>query len=373
MTTSRHSFLGFVALAGTSASLLVGCGPPAPGSRGLHVSRGGDLIATGNTVAVVDSVPGDVMAGAGDIDFDGYAGGDFLGGAGALGLAGRLGGSLRAAGGDIRIATDVGRNVTVAGGNVVLQPAGHVRGNGYFAGGAIRLEGTVDQLVRAAGGEVVLSGTIGGDVHVETDRLRVGPDAVIDGDLRYRLGRDGTADIDPDARISGEIVALEPTGSRGRGLFGFLFMLGFLAAGAVAVAVVPGGAAAAEAQMRARPGPALGLGLVWLLLAPIAVAVVAITIVGAPLALIGAALYVVSVYLARAVTAVWIGRLLLRERFDPGRAGVVLAFLAGGVVLVVLGLIPWVGTAVAILAAIFGLGATALAVWGARPAEAVEV
>lgn len=340
--------------------------------QAVHVQRGGDVVATGRVVVVDDSVPGDIMAAAGDVQFGGDAGGDFLGGAGNLQLAGRLGGSLRAGGGNVDIATDVERNATVAGGQVVLEPAGHIHGNGYFAGGTIRLEGAVDHLVRADGRDVTLNGPIGGDVHVECENLRVGPNASINGDLRYQLAKGGRADIDPGARITGQVIALQPraTGRIGEAVR-FLLMLGFLAAGLVAVAVLPGSAAAAEARLRARPGAAFGLGLAWLVLVPIAIAVVCITVIGVPLGLIGIALYLVSVYLARVVVAVWIGRLLLRRRTGTGRSDLALAFLVGGIVLLLLGLIPWLGTAITIIACIFGLGAMALTLSGRRMTESL--
>lgn len=365
MIVSRRRLFRRTAPVAASLSLLVAAVQPAGAqtvNQAVHVRRGGDVIAVGQAVVVNDSVPGDVMAAAGDIRFGGDAGGDLLGAAGNLNLAGRVSGSLRVAGGNIDIASDVGRNVTAAGGQVVLLPAGHIRGNGYLAGGTIRLEGTVDHLVRAGGRDVVLNGTVGGDVHVECERLRVGPDAVIDGDLRYRLAKGGTADIDPGARITGQVIVLPPSaGGWFGGVFRFLLMLGFLVAGLAAVVALPGPTARGEARLRAHPAAAFGLGLAWLVLVPIAIAVVCITLIGIPLGLVAAALYVVSVYLARAVIAVWIGRLILRDRADRDRTGLALAFLVGGIALLVLGLIPWLGKLITILACVFGLGAMALA------------
>ncbi|MEJ2679765.1 MAG: polymer-forming cytoskeletal protein, partial [Gemmatimonadota bacterium] len=223
----------------------------------------------------------------------------------------------------------------------------------------------VDHLVRAAGREVMLNGRVGGDVHVECERLRVGPQAVIEGDLRYRLAKGGTADIDPGARITGQVIALEPKASNWFGrVLRFLLMLGFLVAGLAAVVALPGATATAEARMRARPAAAFGLGLAWLIHVPIAIAVVCITVIGVPLGFIVLALYLVSVYLAGVVVALWIGRLFLRRRADRDRTGLALAFLVGGIVLLVLGLIPWLGTIIRIVASVFGLGGMALVMAG---------
>lgn len=366
--------LGFLAraraamVAGVVLPSLVGCQPSAPDAvEGVSVRRGGDLLAAGGSFVVRDSVPGDVMATGGEVDFLGGAGGDVLVAGGDLDLSGEAAGNVRAAGGDVRVATDVTRNATIAGGNVVIERPARIGGNAYLAGGAVRLEGRVDQLLRAAGGDVVLNGSVGGDVHVESSSLRVGPDAVITGDLRHRTTSADDVDVHADAQIGGEVIALEPTsGGAFFGLLRWLWLAGFLVAGAVVVAVLPVATRAASDRLGQRPGMSFALGLGWLLVVPLVVVAVGLTLVGLPLALVLAALYLISVYLARAVVAVWLGAVILRWSGPHERGRLVLAFLLGGVVLLVLGLLPWVGGLIRAVATVFGLGGVALLLWHGR-------
>jgi len=364
-------------LAHRAALMLTALGATACGSSvidtgGFMVRRGGDLVASGADVSVVDSVPGDVMAAGGDIRFTGFAGGDLLSAGGNHVLRGVVLGSLRAAGGNVEVHGDVGRNITLAGGNLVLRPSGRVRGNAYLAGGAIRVDGAVDHLVRATGRDVVLDGVIGGDVNVEAGRLRVGPQAVIRGDLRYRLGTGADAEIEPGARIEGEIIELESR--RTQWLFVALrglWIAAFLFTGVLLVALMPRASRAATATLRRRPFGSLGMGLLWFIVLPLILLLLAATVLGIPLALLGLAVYLGLLYLAPVVVALWIGRLLHRDP-RPGRFGLVFAFLMGGVIFALLTLAPYyVGLGVRLLATIFGLGAIAIMAWEGPVRETV--
>lgn len=359
-------------------SLAAGCGGMHVGEEEVAVVRGGDLVAAGGSISRMDSVPGDVMLAGGDVDFDGWAGGDVLGAGGAVEIGGRVGGSVRAAGGQVRLEAEVGRNVTIAGGQVQVGAGSAVHGNAYLTGGEVEVEGSVSGLLRAAGGEIVIDGAVG-DVHVEAERLIVGPGATIAGDLRYRATQ-GAA-IDPGARILGETIEMPVPPARARRGFATLFRilawLAFLVAGTVVVALFPGTSRAAEQGLRQHPAASLGLGLLWVLGVPIVLVLLVIVVVGIPLGLILGAVYAISLYLGRAVIALWIGSLALRHRQTPGAgagagAGAgpgpfVLRFLIGAVLLLVLGFIPVLGVIVAIVATVMGLGAVVWAV-GSRSA-----
>jgi cytoskeletal protein CcmA (bactofilin family) len=347
------------------ASPALACGAPIPDvDDGVRVRRGGDLVSGRAQVTVRDTLPGDVMAAGRDVLFTGVAGGDLLLAGGRHRVGGSTAGSVRAAGSDIRIGGEIGRNVTAAGSRVVLERRARVVGNSYLVGRSVRVDGTAGGLVRIAAQEVVLTGRITGDVLVEASRLRIGPEAVIEGDLRYRLRRGEEPAIEAGARIDGEVYPLSPRPRIPvRATLRILALVGFLVAGAVLVALLPGLSQAAQARVGARPLSAFATGILLLLLVPVLLALLAVTVIGIPLALVAAALFGVTVYLAPVVSALWVGRLLLRGSTYPERPELVGAFLLGGVLLGVLGLVPWVGPAVLALATIFGLGAFAVGLW----------
>lgn len=346
--------------------LQTGCGGGDPQGEVPSVMRwGGDVVGGGSEVTVSDSVPGDVIVAGGRLGFVGVAGGDILAAGRVLEIGGRVLGDVRAAGGEVRFSGQVARNVTAAGREVRIGDGATIGRNAYLAGRQIRVEGTISGSLRSAGAEIVLNGTVDGNVDVRGGSLRVGPEARITGDLTHHIPAENVL-IDSAAQIGGSVRAYPTRPGAPIGLFRVLLSIGFLLAGAVAVAIFARSAVAAEGGLRQRPGAALGFGLLWLLLLPIGIAAIAITGVGLPLALILLALFLISLYLARAVTALWLGRLILRGQPRPGRGPLVSAFLIGGVVLLLIGLIPIVGGIVALVATVLGLGSLVVAYRGRR-------
>jgi len=315
--------------------------------------HGEDVIASGSTPTVMDSVPGDAILAGGDASFGGVTGGDYLGAGGKQAITGRIHGSLRAVAGQIHVAAAVDRNTTMVAGFVELDSAAIIARNAYIVGGTIQVNGTVQEGILAYGGAITLDGVVGRDVEVAGGTLRVGPHARIAGNLRYRMPA-GKVHIDPAARITGTVTAL-PVSNTGA-LWHVLWILGFLLVGAVVVALFPRFMAEAAEILPDHPVRAALIGLGWGILVPVAIVIAAITVVGLPLAFLTAAVYVVVVCVASVPFAVWLGRLLLGARARGGLEGTLVNFIVGGFFLFVAGIIPVVGGWVSLIAGVLGLG-----------------
>jgi len=315
--------------------------------------HGEDVIASGSTPTVMDSVPGDAILAGGDASFGGVTGGDYLGAGGKQAITGRIHGSLRAVAGQIHVAAAVDRNTTMVAGFVELDSAAIIARNAYIVGGTIQVNGTVQEGILAYGGAITLDGVVGRDVEVAGGTLRVGPHARIAGNLRYRMPA-GKVHIDPAARITGTVTAL-PVSNTGA-LWHVLWILGFLLVGAVVVALFPRFMAEAAEILPEHPVRAALIGLGWGILVPVAIVIAAITVVGLPLAFLTAAVYVVVVCVASVPFAVWLGRLLLGARARGGLEGTLVNFIVGGFFLFVAGIIPVVGGWVSLIAGVLGLG-----------------
>jgi cytoskeletal protein CcmA (bactofilin family) len=327
------------------------------GSRSL-TRLGDDVIASGTTyLTALDSVSGDAIIVGREVEISTGIGGDYLGAAGNQKIGGRIHGSVRAAGGDIHVSGTVDRNATVAGGNVTLDSTADITRNAYLVGGNVTVNGTVRGYLLASAGTVTLNGTVGRDVEVRGDALRIGPHAVITGNLRYRVPA-AKVHIDSAARISGKVTALPV--SRGHSLTYWLWTLGFLVAGVVVVALFPRFTAEAADIIPQRPVRVALIGLGWFILVPLAIIIAAITVIGAPLAIVIALLYGIVAYLGAVPFAIWLGRILLGARTRGGRQGVLLSFLLGGILVLAVQLIPIIGPIVALIAGCLGLGAIML-------------
>lgn len=364
----------FAAL-GAGAALTLSPAPGVPGvQEGLGqlggeqmLPVGPDRVAAGMAVTLRDSVPGDAMATGGQVAVGGPVAGDVLGAGGRVDVRGRVGGSVRAAGGQVDLSSRVGRNVTVAGGQIHLGEAAEVGGNAYLAGGSVDVAGTIRGSLLTGGGEVLIDGPVEGDVRVAADHLTLGPGARIRGDLSYQSPN--ALEEAPGAVVAGSVTrepmeeppvpGWVPQVSGWVG--GLLGLAAFLFTGLVLGALFPESAARLLESGREKPLPALGIGVIALLAIPVLLLASLITVVGIPLALAGGALFAFALYLARAVVALWIGDAVLGERAGQGRRRVLVDFLVGGALLFLVGLVPWLGAAVKVLATAFGLGAGAVA------------
>ena len=349
------SFIGTVLLAST-----LSCG----GSNTRKFMRfGNDVLASGSPAQMADSVSGDAILAGGVVIFSGVTGGDYLGAGGKQLIGGRIHGSLRAVGGDIQVTAAVDRNATITGGKIVLDSTAAIGQNAYFFGGDVQIKGAVREGVLASGGSVTLDGVVGRDVEISGGELHVGPNARIAGNLRYRVAPK-KVHIDPAARITGTISALPV--SSGFGRWEVFWMLGFLLVGAVVVTLLPRFLAGAAEIIPQRPIRAAIVGLCFAILVPLAIILLAITRIGIPLAVLATAAYVVVAFLWSVPFSVWLGRRILGARGPTGSQRLLVAFLVGGVILQLVGIIPIIGFVVMMITGIIGFGTIVLQAWRSR-------
>jgi hypothetical protein len=337
------------------------------GPERTFVKNGEDVIVLGSTMIYpMDSIAGDVIFAGGEFTFTGSAGGDYLGAGGSQKIGGRIHGSLRVTGGEIHALGTADRNATIAGGNVALDSTGVIGGNAYIVGGNVAINGAVRGSLMASGGKVVLNGPVGRDVDVSGGELHLGPHAQIAGNFRYRVPKDKVT-IDPAARISGTTTAIPV--SRRPGLGSVLWMLGFVVVGIVLVALFPRFTTEAAEILPQRPGRSALVGLGWTCLVPIAAVIAAVTVIGIPLGILLVTVWFLMLFLGDLPVALWLGKRLLSSRAGPGRRGAILSVLIGGLILMVLLLIPVVGGWITGIASVFGAGAILLRAWAARAAQ----
>ncbi len=110
------------------------------------------------------------------------------------------------------------------------------------------------------------------------------------------------------------------------------------------------------------PWKALLVGFVACIAVPVALLFLAVTIIGAPLALAAALVWTLMVLATFVYSAYYIGRLVFRGNQHP-----VVKSLVGGVILIVALQIPWLNIVVWLAMVFFGLGAQLLEIHRQRP------
>ena len=238
---------------------------------------------------------------------------------------------------------------------------------------------TVDKAV-AIGGSVTIAG------HVLRDTVAVGgsvtllPGARVEGDA---VAVGGSVSVDPAATLEGDSVGLGGTipttiGSATRWVVGggrgmrsmlsrtaraaLLYVIALLVA-----AAFPGALSRVKTYLVDRPGlSALGGLAIVFGFVPLCV-LLAVTIIGIPLIPVAVLLLIALLFFGFTVSAGWLGERMpfLRDKTP------VKAVALGGVVLALVGLIPWLGTAVLVLVAAVPAGAALLSRFGRTAAIAV--
>ncbi|MFC6887752.1 bactofilin family protein [Halorubrum trueperi] len=302
--------------------------------------------ASGTIVVDEGETVDGIEAAAGTIVVRGTVDGDLAGAAGSVRIAetGRVNGDLRTAAGTVTVDGAVGGSAELGAGSFELTDTG-------------RIDGSLD----VGAGSISVDGAVGGDVRAAADAVVLGPNANVGGEFRYDAE---TFTESPDATVAGGVVEdASLHGDTGVAFGTDLVPSWFGSAYGVAANLALGGVLLLAFPRFSRGvaervgGGALvsgGVGLLVLIGAPVLLVLVAITVVGIPLALVGLAAYVVALWVGSVYGRYALGSWALDRLGGQNRW---LALLVGVVGIALLGLIPLVGGLADLIALLLGLGA----------------
>jgi len=324
----------------------------------------GDLFVTAERVSIAGEVRGNVYAFARNFELTGRITGSLIGVIETTELDGELSGAVYAVSDRVRLAPNgrIARDLAAISHDVAL--AGAVGRDVFFGGDRLELRGAVGRNVEA---------------RWRVERLALRDGARIGGDVDAWLAKPEALERARGAQVAGEVRPHEVKSARDRYLdvyrdpwFWTLHAVGFVAAflfGLLVYRLAPRLLAFEVSTAREFFG-ALGQGFIVLVVTPVALALLALTLVGIPIAVLGFFALVSSLYLAEIVVSCAVGRWLAPPRtpglFDFGRS-----LLAGLAAVVVAEHVPFVGVPVTAIVLLVGLGALAAraraAVGGPRP------
>ncbi|HEY7190458.1 MAG TPA: hypothetical protein VH436_28095 [Vicinamibacterales bacterium] len=331
-------------------------GQPAPGD---------DLITAASTVRVMNEVTGDVAAAGNEVTIDAPVDGYVLSAGRRVTVVGKIGNDLWAAGETVNIESPIANNAMVAGRTV------HVRGNAvighdaHLAGNDVTAEGRVERnLTIGAGGVARINANVGGIVTARATRVAVLADSVIRGDLYVKAAQPPV--ISPQARVMGQIHYERTVDTETWFMWPYRWLISgvaLLILGLAAVWFSPAWATHVAATMRTRVGASILSGIAAIVIIPLAVALLALTVIGFPLAVVLSALYILVLALSSVFVSYRTGEWLLHRLWSSRWA-----FMILGVAIVSLGMsLPNFGWAIGLFVMITGAGALVLERGGRRP------
>lgn len=331
-----------------------------------------DLYAFGGTVDVEGNVSGSVIAFGGTITIGGTIARDLIVSGGNVSVTGHVGGSVRAAGGMLALSGPVTEDVVVAGGTVTIGGNATVGRDLLLAGGNASVDAPVSRKILAGVGDLTLRNTVGSDVTVRVNHLRLESGAAVAGNLDYTSDNDVV--ITGGGRVAGNTVKHTPSdqGVSGpaSGFLGWLrFLVGIFVLGLFLVLLFPSFSGRVISRLEKSPWASLGIGAALCIGVPILsliVFVLGIFVGGWWLGLFMIAAYLLALGLGYVVSSLLLGR-WGSQQMGWGRLHSAWQLLAGLVVLSIVSLIPIIGGLIALAAVVFGLGALALGAAEQRP------
>ncbi len=345
---------------------------------------------SGNNVRVAGNVNGSAFVTGSSMDISGIIDGDLFITGQNITISGKVNGSVFTAGQDINITGEVANNIFAAGQTLNLKSQN--KGSAFIAGQTITLDkdSKVARDVFATGSQLFARGLIGGNLNGSGENVSVSgvveknaiieandlylESATINGNLEHR--GENKATISTDSKVVGttdwkkvdtQSTTTKPAKTGLAAIFNLATLTKLLVsmAGALIVwfaikLIRPNFWNNLAEKIILNPLKSLGFGVLALIVAPTAIIILLITIVGIPLALILSCVYGIAFYISKIIGAVYIGALLHNKFNLTNKHKGVWSFLVGLIILSILGLIPIVNIIVSLFVILISFGALVL-------------
>ena len=311
----------------------------------------------GRNIDIAGTVNGDVFCGGQTINISGTIKGDVFCGGQTISISGVVEGSVRLGAQTVNLSGPVGRNATVAAQTVNTDSKNDIKGDASFAGTDLNLNGSIGRDLNVGGNNVNIGGQVARDVKSGANRLSVIGSGHVAGSVEYTSKQN--ISIASGAKVDGKVTHNQPKEekqpwlrlaffSNGFALFVALFLL---ITALIVTALVPSLVRGVGERGIARPWMALLTGFLASFLVPLAIVLIFVTLVGIPLAIILFLAWLVIALTSGIFTSYFAGRLIWRR--SPNA---LLAVLIGGVVILILMMVPYLGFFVVLLTFWLGTG-----------------
>jgi cytoskeletal protein CcmA (bactofilin family) len=341
-----------------------------------------DLYLFGSGITVDGTVNGDVIAFGNNIVVNGTVNGNFNGAGQDITIKGRVRDSVRTAASTLDISSYVGGDLVAAASQANITPGGSVGRDFLVAAGTVRVDGPVGKDIRGSVGDLFINSSVGGSVDIESRGVNLEPAASIAGDLTYKS--ENKAEQAKEAVVKGQVKQVVPPQPRpsgeatGRMVVGvvsaivgltvllliIIAVFKYIAAlltGIIMILIVGKYIPGLVETLKNKPWPCLGYGALFFFLAPIAIGIAFMLVIGIPLGLAALALYILAIYLGHIFIGLFIGKWMLRQQADTTSVGPLIGAMALGLLIVyIVAIIPFIGCLSDLAAILFGLGAICL-------------
>ena len=326
------------------------------------------LVASAENIVIDGLIDGDVFALAERVEIRGTIRGNVLAGGREVVVSGKVDGSLHMFCETCTLEGEVRSNLYGAAEHVNVRDEARIGRDAFLFGDDVRMDGRTARDLFAAASSAAIRGAVGRSVTTRTERVSVLETASIGGDLDVKTPAHGRVEIASGASIGGETLQaeLESPMPDHQSRFSdpdFYMRVVVLVASAFLVGMLLHTVVPQLFDGRLETGAdfvrCLGFGFVALVATPLLLVVCFVTVVGIPIGIIGAFVYLTTLFVSVIVTAALVGSAVTR-RVPEGTYGFGSALLLGLVILVIAVNLPFVGGLIRLLVGLTGMGLLAV-------------
>jgi len=291
---------------------------------------------SGDQVSIDSPIDDDVFVVGGTVNINAPVASAVIAG-GTIIINAPVSGDVFAAGGQISVNSDIEGKIVAAGGDIDLR--GDAK-NAVIAGGNINIHSTsvISRDAVIAGGNVSNAGKILGNLTVRADNFQ-------------NTGSAGSVDFEKSEGLQG----LEELMIKMMNILYILITVGFLILGIVLLKLFPTQFLMVEEEVRKSPVKNTLVGFVLIIASVILISLLAVTIIGFPVALIMGMLFIIALMLSTLFVSFAVGRKIV-DLFKV-KTNDLLIFVLGFIILNLLFRIPYAGVLIGIVAISLGFGA----------------
>ena len=323
--------------------------------------------AAGENLNLKAQMKDDVYLAGLNIDISGPVDGDVIAVGSKVVINSEIKGNLRVIARTVILNGKVDKNVTILSEMVTISAGAEIGQSLIVAGSNLEINGKINKNIYGGASNLSLNGEILGSAYLAMEpagNLILYPQANIHGNLEYTAKR--TAEIKTGAKIGNQekFTAWQmETKSPVKQKFSLFFLtwwiaglLGALVVGLVLVIIFKDYTLKVEKQIDKNILMAILKGLVYLIVTPIALVIMAFTIIGLPLAVIMGVLYGIILYLTKIFVGIYLGEKLIRLIKKKIEIPLLWSMICGLVIIYLLCLIPYFGWIIKLIVVLWGLG-----------------
>ncbi|HOZ53177.1 MAG TPA: polymer-forming cytoskeletal protein [bacterium] len=325
----------------------------------------GNLYFAANSLTIEGEVLGDVIGIGTNIQVNGKVSGDIIAISQNLKINGQVDGNLRTLSSLADISGNINKNVNILGENLIFEEKSNVGQDLMFLAVSSEFNGKIKGNLHGEANNILIRGSIEKDSNLTLDQikrkkyyniLQIEDSAEIMGGLNYKGGQDAIIKTD---KISGEIHKTDPfknnkTKSKTNKIFFSIFSSLIIA---LIINILFKNKITGLKNIFIKENYKLTLsGLLILFLTPLAVILLAITIIGLPLAIMLLIFWGLTLYLGKIIIAMALGDYIFKY-FHREKTADFLKISSGVILVSLVIIIPYIGWIFSLLFSSLSLGA----------------